>query len=29
MLNMHSFLIFVKKILDLNLESGNIDQNMY
>lgn len=28
-LNMHSWMIFIKKLLDLNIESGNIDMNMY
>ena len=27
--NMHSWMIFIKKLLDLNIESGNIDMNMY
>ncbi len=26
---MHSWMIFVKKLLDLNIEAGNIDMNMY
>lgn len=26
---MHSLMLFVKKILDLNIEAGNIDNNMY
>lgn len=29
MANMHSWMIFIKKLLDLNIESGNIDMNMY
>lgn len=26
---MHSWMIFIKKLLDLNIEAGNIDMNMY
>lgn len=26
---MHSWMLFIKKILDLNIEAGNIDSNMY
>jgi hypothetical protein len=26
---MHSWMIFIKKLLDLNIETGNIDMNMY
>lgn len=26
---MHSWMLFIKKILDLNIEAGNIDTNMY
>ena len=29
LMNMHSWMIFIKKILDLNIEANNIDKNMY
>jgi len=27
--NIHNLMIFIKKLLDLNIESNNIDKNMY
>ncbi len=29
MMNMHAWMIFIKKILDLNIDSNSIDKNMY